>query len=104
MYVRVFFIDRFSRGFSRQMRHIQWLVKVFCDYSMLATWYEIGKVYFRLLGTSGFHVKAIERFTAGARVVVRTAGKYENFMSSFCRLRQKIAPKSVSHVQHDYFS
>ena len=30
--------------------------------------------------------------------------KYENFPSSFGRLRQNIAPKSVLHVQHDYFS
>ena len=30
--------------------------------------------------------------------------KYENFPSSFGRLRQNIAPKSVPHVQHDYFS
>ena len=29
--------------------------------------------------------------------------KYENFTSSFGRLRQNIAPKSVPHVQHDYF-
>ena len=30
---------------------------VFCDYSMLDT-HEIGIIYFRLLGTNGFHVKA----------------------------------------------
>ena len=30
--------------------------------------------------------------------------KYEIFTSSFGRLRQQIAPKSVPHVQHDYFS
>ena len=29
---------------------------------------------------------------------------YENFTSSFSRLRQNIASKSVPHVQHDYFS
>ena len=29
--------------------------------------------------------------------------KFENFTSSFGRLRQNIAPKSVPHVQHDYF-
>ena len=28
--------------------------------------------------------------------------KYQNFMASFGRLRQKIAPKSVPRVQHDY--
>ena len=30
--------------------------------------------------------------------------KYENFTSSFGRLRQKIAPESVPRMQHDYFS
>ena len=30
--------------------------------------------------------------------------KFENFTSSFSRLRQNIAPKSVPHVQHDCFS
>ena len=39
-----------------------------------------------------------------AGVIVRTCTvKYENFTSSFGRLCQKTAPKSVSHVQHDYF-
>ena len=28
----------------------------------------------------------------------------ENFTSSFSRLRKQIAPKSVPHEQHDYFS
>ena len=36
------------------------------------------------------------------RVVVRTSNT--NFTSSFGRLRQNIARKSVPHVQHDYFS
>ena len=30
--------------------------------------------------------------------------KYENFTPLFGGLRQQIAPKSVPHVQHDYFS
>ena len=30
--------------------------------------------------------------------------KYENFTSSFGRLRQEIAPKSVPHVHNDSFS
>ena len=56
-----------------------------------------------MLGTNSFHVKAKnERFTAaGSRC--RNNLKYENFTSSFGRLRQKIALKSVLHVQHDYF-
>ena len=71
---------------------------------MLITLYKIGEVHFRLLGTNGFHVKAKnERFTtASARC--RHNLKYENFMSSFGRLLQNIAPKSVLHVQHDYLS
>ena len=38
-----------------------------------------------------------------ARVVVRTSN-LNDCTSLFGRLRQKIAPKSVPHVQHDYFS
>ena len=77
---------------------------VFCDYSLLVTLYKIREVQFRLLGTNGFHAKAQnERFTAaGSRC--RQNLKYENFTSSFGRLRQTFAPKSVPHVQHDYFS
>ena len=57
-----------------------------------------------LLGTNGVHVKAKnERFTA-ASSRCRQNLKYEHFMSSFGSLRQKIAPKSVPHVQHDHFS
>ena len=50
------------------------------------------------------HVKAKgERFTpVGSRC--RQNLKYENFTSSFGRLRQNIATKSVPHVQHDCFS
>ena len=77
---------------------------VFCDYSVFITLYKIGEVHFRLLGTNGFHVKAkSERFIA-ASSRCRHKIKYENFTSSFGRLRQNIAPKSVPHVQHDYFS
>ena len=71
---------------------------------MLITLYKIGGVLFRLLATNGFRVKAKkERFTA-ASSRCRQNLKYENFPSSFGRLRQNIAPKSVLHVQHDYFS
>ena len=71
---------------------------------MLIALHKIGELHFRLLGTNGFHVKAKgERFTAaGSRC--RQNLKYENFTSSLGRLRQNIAPKSVPHVQHDYFS
>ena len=71
---------------------------------MLITLYKIGGVLFRLLATNGFRVKAKkERFTA-ASSRCRQNLKYENFPSSSGRLRQNIAPKSVLHVQHDYFS
>ena len=69
------------------------------------TLHKIGEVHYRLHGTNGFHVKAKnERFTtAGSRC--RQNLKNENFMSFiFGRLRQKIAPESVSHVQHDFCS
>ena len=63
--------------------------------------FKIGGVHFHFLGMNGFHVKAKnERFTA-ASSRCRQNLKYENFMSSFGRLRQNIAPKSVPH---DYFS
>ena len=66
--------------------------------------YKIGEVHFRMFDTNGFHVKAKnERFTAaGSRC--RQNLKFENLMSSFGRLRRKIAPKSLPHVQHDYIS
>ena len=71
---------------------------------MLITLYKIGELHFRLLGTNGFHDKAkSERFTA-ASSRCRQNLKCENFTSSFGRLRPNIAPKSVSHVQHDCFS
>ena len=55
---------------------------------MLGTLYKIGGVYFRLIGTNGFHVKTKN---AGSRC--RQNLKYENFTPSFARLRQNIAPK-----------
>ena len=70
---------------------------------MLLTFYKIGEMHFRLLGTNGFHVKAEnERFTAaGSRC--RQNLKYETFTLSFDRLRKTNAPKSVLHMQHDYY-
>ena len=66
--------------------------------------YKIGKMHFRLLGMNGFHVKEKnERFTA-AGSHCRQKFKNANLASSFGGLRKKIAPKSVPHVQHDYFS
>ena len=48
-------------------------------------------------------IKNTRCIAAGSRC--RQNLKYENITSSFGRLRQKkIAPKSVQHVQHDYFA
>ena len=44
-----------------------------------------------------------ERFTAASSRCCQNL-KFENFTSSFSRLRQNITPKSGPHVQHDYFS
>ena len=60
-------------------------------------------MYFYLLGTSAFHVKAKNEKFAAAGSRCRQNLKFDNFTSSFGRLRQNIAPKSVPHVQHDYF-
>ena len=66
------------------------------------TLHKIGELSFHLLGMNGFHVKAEnERFTA---VEPHQNLKDENFMLPFGRLRQRNAPKSVLHVQHDHFS
>ena len=60
---------------------------------MLITLYKIGELHFPWLGTNGFHVKAkSERFTA-ATPRCRQNLKYENFTSSFSRLRQKHCTK-----------
>ena len=68
---------------------------------MLVALFKIGGVHYRLLGTDGFQVKAkTERFTAASSRCLQNF-KYENFTSSFGRLRQNIASKSVLH---DYFS
>ena len=77
-----------------------------CDYSTVVTLHKIGEVFFHLRGTNGFHVKAENgRLTAAGSCCRqdRQDLKNENFTTLFGRLRQQIAPKSVRHVQHDYF-
>ena len=74
------------------------LTWVFCDYSMLITLYKMGELHFRLLGTNGFHVKAKSERSTAASLRSRQNLKYENSTSSFSRLRQNIATKSVPHV------
>ena len=59
---------------------------------------KIGEVSFHCIGTTDFHVR-MEDLLQRARAVVKY--QYENFTSSFDRLRHKIAPKSV---QHDHFA
>ena len=64
---------------------------------------QIGEVNFPLLGKKGYHEEAKNgRFTA-VDLRCRQNFKYK-FFSSFGRLSPKNAPKSVPHVQHDYFS
>ena len=71
---------------------------------MLVMWQKMYEISFQLIGANSYHVKLEnERFTA-ARSGFRQNFKYENSRSSFDRLRQKFAPKSVPHMQHDYFS
>ena len=61
-------------------------------------------MHFRLLDTNGVHAKAKnEGFTAKGSLC-RQNLKNENFTSLIGRLRQKVALKSVPHVQRDYFS
>ena len=77
---------------------------MFCVKSALLTMYEAGEMYFRLLRMNGLHLNSEnERFTAASSPCHQNL-KYGNFTSSFGRLCQNIAPKSVPHVQHDYFS
>ena len=70
---------------------------------MSVTLYEIGEVYFRLLGTNGFHIKDEELIFTAESWRCRQNLKNENFTALFGRLRQNISPKSAPHVQHDYF-
>jgi len=70
---------------------------------MLVTLFKIGKVHFPLLGTNGYRVKAKNEISVlrRARVDVRIS----NMNISRRRLADyvKISPKSVPHMQHDYF-
>ena len=62
-----------------------------------------GRALSLAFSMNGFQVKAKNgRFTAGSSRC-RQNLKYENFTSSFGRLRQKIAAKGVPHVQQDFF-
>ena len=95
-----FIVEQFQRNYLKKLRrllqrkrhvNIKLFVRlsVFYDYSMFVTFYETGEVHFCLFGTNCFDVKAEnEKFIAeGLRC--RQNLKYENFTSSFGRLRQK---------------
>ena len=62
---------------------------------MLVTFYKIGEVHFRLLGTNGFHVKGKnERYLQlQAHVVVRTSNINFHVVA-----RRALHQKSVPHV------
>ena len=63
-----------------------------------------GEVHYRLVDTNGFLVKAKNQGLTATGSRCRQNLKYENYTSSFSRLRQNIVAKRVLHVQHDYFS
>ena len=65
---------------------------------MLVTLSERGRVYFRFLDTNGFHVKAEnDGFSAvGSRCWQNL--KYENFGSSFGRLRENCPKKRAARA------
>ena len=59
------------------------------DYFMLVTSYEMGEVSFHLIGANGFHIKAENEGFSPVGSRCHQNIKYENFRSSFSRLRQK---------------
>ena len=61
---------------------------------MLAMLQKIGEVHFRLLGTNGY-LKAKKKRVTAACSGCRQNLKYENFMSSFGRLRQKVCSQKA---------
>ena len=61
---------------------------------MLVTLCKVSELYFRFLGTNGFHAKVEnERFNVAVSRC-RQNPKYENSTLPFDRLRQKIAPNA----------
>ena len=102
-------LNREFQKLRRQLqrkRHIK--IEVWVKLSLLRL-FHVGYVVqnrssaLSLAWPSGFHVKAKnERFTAASSHCLQNL-KYENLTPSFARIRQNIAPKSVPHVQHDYF-
>ena len=62
---------------------------------MLAMLQKIGEVHFGLLGKNGCYLKAKKERVTAARSGCRHNLKYENFMSSFGRLRQKVCSQKA---------
>ena len=95
-------------------------ISTVCHYSMLVTLHKICRVYLDLLERNGFlFLKAKNETFSPARVsrgdwsplltlvlraglVVGTINMKINLTSSSGRLRQKVAPKNVPHVQHEF--
>ena len=107
---------RYIREFKKLRRQLQWQrhtkIELCVKFSLLRL-FHVGHVvqnmrsalslaWHEWCSCKGKEWKS-ERFTA-ASSHCRQNLKYENFSSSFGRLRQNIAPKSVPHVLHDYFS
>ena len=67
-------------------------------FSMVVTLYKIGEVYFRVLGTNGFHVKQRMKDLFPR---CRQNLKYENFTSSFVDLMNK--NKSFARTSRAFF-
>ena len=57
---------------------------------MFVTLYETGEMHFCLFGTNGFYVKAENQNFIAAGLRCRHNLHYENFTSSFGRLRQNL--------------
>mgnify|MGYP007058631222 CR=1 FL=1 len=77
------------------------LMHAFCDYYCLLAFYTVDNLCLRWTGKNAVESnEAIERFTVGVHVVVKTLD-LEISRYSFRNLRQIIPLKYVPHVQHD---
>ena len=74
---------------------------VFCDYSTSITLDKIGQM--SLIGTNGSHVRGKEWNTYCCGLALSSEPQIWK-LHDIEWLRHKIAPNSVRHLQHDYFS
>jgi len=65
---------------------------------MFVTLYETGEVHFCLFGTNGIYVKAENENFIATGLPCRQNLKYENFTSSFGRLRQNVQQKACRTI------